>query len=76
MKSLRLVIHKTELVGVERELSRIADCLEHLIAITNPPALDFGPSDAIQRAFYTDEEKEIVRERLASMGKEYKERSV
>lgn len=65
---------KLELAGVEKQLERIADMLEQLLYATNPPNLmTADPEDNPEkRIFYTDEAEEIIRYKLARMGKEYK----
>lgn len=57
-------------------LERIAAALEGLLESTNPlnPLEQWYDTPDKQRVFYTDEEKEIIRLKLAEMGKEYKER--
>lgn len=70
---------ETYLERIEIQLRRIADLLEGVLEATDPirplTSLDQLPEERSKvRAFYTDEEGDIVKEQLRRLGKEYKER--
>lgn len=66
------------LCGIEYHLSRIADSMEWLMEISDPLLkyeADSIPDGSHKlRVLFTDEEQDIVREKLAALGREYKQR--
>lgn len=61
---------KIDLTGVEYQLERIAELLEGLITTTNPlNDYDTLATDEETGVFYSDDDQEIISERLARMGR-------
>lgn len=53
--------------GIELQLKRIADAVENALGIGKPsiePGVDFDPDD-YSSVLYTDEEQELIQERLS-----------
>lgn len=76
---MNLRVVKIDLSSVERHLDRIATALEGFLEATNPArpltSLSQLPEEEkMVRSFYTNEDKDIVKEQLHRLGKEYKER--
>lgn len=68
-----------QIEGIAYQLKRIGDILEGVLESTDPVrpvfSLDQLPEERDkERAFYTDERKDIIKEQLARLGKEYKEK--
>lgn len=64
-----LKIVKLDVSGIELQLSRIADVLEGLIKSTDPISYDTPATDENTGVFYSDDEQDIVSERLIRMGR-------
>jgi hypothetical protein len=69
---MNIRVIKVDMAGVEQQLSRIADMLEHLIYATNPPEQYMaGPSNnPNDHVFYTDDVREIIDYKLREAGLE------
>ena len=73
---MNIRIVKVDVSGIETQLMRIADMLECLIYATNPPDQAFTEIEdkPENRAFYTNDDEEIIAHKLRQMGREYRPR--